>query len=159
MESGFSRQETLRLTGLSSHQLSYLDRTELVIPKKFGHPKHPSVIYTWEQILEIKTVTRLREELSPQEIRVAIDSLKNQDYDSSLFKMKLLFFNSKLYWIKDEESLKSKIIELIENCQGQILMHTADPIGDVVSELWTEAKKHHVLDFDKRARALALGVH
>jgi len=25
------------------------------------------------------------------------------------------------------------------------------PVGDVVDELWKEAQKHHVLDFDKRS--------
>lgn len=156
MESGFTRQETLRLTGLTSNKLSYLDRTDLVKPKKIGNPKHPTVIYSWEQILEIKTISRLREKISLQEIRQVINYLKQENYDFSIFKMSLLFFNSKLYWVKDEDELRKKVIELTGKYRGQFVIHSVTPIGDIITELWEEAKKHHVLDFDKRAKAIPL---
>ncbi|MEP0868886.1 MerR family transcriptional regulator [Trichocoleus desertorum AS-A10] len=159
METGFTRQEALRLTGLTSNQISYLDRIGLVKPKKIGHPKHPTVIYTWEQLLEIKAITRLREKVSPEEMRQAIDYLRSEGYQSSLFQMGLLSFNSKLYWVKDEGELKKKVIELTTRNQGQIVMHTVDPIGDVISEVYEEAKKNYVLDFDKRAKGTPLETH
>ncbi|MDX2255475.1 MAG: hypothetical protein NW214_08170 [Pseudanabaenaceae cyanobacterium bins.39] len=46
MASGFTRQETIALTGIDSGRLSYLDRTKLVVPLKFGNPKHPKVVYS-----------------------------------------------------------------------------------------------------------------
>ena len=69
MASGFTRQETIALTSISSGRLSYLDRTGLVVPEKFGNPQHPKVVYKWQQILEIKTIERLREKLSLQETK------------------------------------------------------------------------------------------
>lgn len=150
METGFTRQEVLRLTGLTSNKLSYLDRTGLVIPEKFGNPKHPTVVYSFEQILQIKTIYRLREELSLQEIRQVISYLKKENYKLCLFKMHLLFFNAKLYWVKDEDDLKQKIIELTGKNRGQIVLQAVEPIGDVLAELREEAEKNRVLDFDKR---------
>jgi DNA-binding transcriptional MerR regulator len=82
--SGFTRQETLALTGITSSRLSYLDRTGLVAPVKFGNAKHPQVVYSWEQVLEIKTIGRLREKLSLQEIRKVIDFLRAREHKPSL---------------------------------------------------------------------------
>jgi hypothetical protein len=31
------------------------------------------------------------------------------------------------------------------------VIHEVGPVGDVIAELWKEAQKHHVLDFDKRS--------
>lgn len=153
MRGGFTRQETLRLTGITSNKLSYLERTGLVIPaSRTGHPKHPSVTYTFEQILQIKTIYRLREELSLQEIRKVLDYLERENYKPSLFEMGLLFFNSKLYWVKDENALHKKIIELTGKYRGQIVMQKVDPIGDVFEELRQEAEKHHVWDFNERVK-------
>ena len=81
MASGFTRQETIALTSISSGRLSYLDRTGLVVPEKFGNPQHPKVVYKWQQILEIKTIERLREKLSLQETRKVLDFLKSRNHE------------------------------------------------------------------------------
>ena len=148
----------MRLTNLSSHQLSYLDKTELVRPKKFGNLKHPVVVYSWSQILEIKTIIRLREKLSLQEVRAVLDYLGKENYKPSLFKMSLLFFNSKLYWVKDQDELRTQIVELTKGHIGQIILHTADPIGDVILEVQKEAQNHKdkVPDFDTRTKGTPL---
>ena len=156
MRNGFSRQETLGLTGLTSNQLSYLDKLGLVVPHRSGHPKHPTVTYTPEQVLEIQLIKRLREKVSNQEIKEALELLKSRNYDPLLFNVRLLSFNSKLYWIENEDELQKNIVELTGKNKGQILMFTVDPIGDVVSELWNEAVKNEVLDFEKRARETPL---
>lgn len=156
MKSGFNRQETLRLTGLTSNQLSYLEKLDLVAPDKSGHPKHPTVRYSAEQILEIQLIKRLRAKISNQEIKQALEFLKNRNYEPSLFEIRLLSFNSKLYWIEEEGNLQEIVVELTGKAKGQIVMFTIDPIGDVVSELWEEARSSEVLDFEKRARSTAL---
>ncbi|MEP0868840.1 MerR family transcriptional regulator [Trichocoleus desertorum AS-A10] len=158
MKSGFTRQETLQLTGITSNQLSYLDRTDVVKPEKSGNLKHPKVIYSWEQVLQIKTISRLRESLSLQEIRQVIDYLKRENYNPSLFKMGLLFFNSNLYWVKDEDELKSIVIELTGKNRGQIIIHSVQEIGNVIDELRREAERNQVLDFDKRIQGTPLAI-
>ena len=55
---GFTRQETLALTKTTSSRLAYLDRTEVVIPEKYGNSKKPTVIYSWNQVLEIRAINR-----------------------------------------------------------------------------------------------------
>ena len=158
MSNGFTRQETMILTGLTSNQLSYLDRTDLVTPRKEGHPRHPKITYSAEQILEIQLIKKLREKVSPKEVESALDYLKSKDYDPPLLNVRLLSFNKNLYWIKNEENLKSLIMELVEKNKGEIVMLTIEPIGDVISEIWEERRKSRVLDFEKRIKGTALEV-
>lgn len=156
MKSGFNRQEALRLTGLTSNQISYLEKLDLVVPEKSGHPRHPAVRYSAEQILEIQLIKRLREKISNQEIKQALEYLKTRNYDPSLFKIKLLSFNSKLYWLEQEGDLKKIVMRLTEESEDQIMMFTIEPIGDVASELWEEARSSEVLDFEKRIGSTTL---
>lgn len=155
MLSGFTRQETLSLTGISSSRLSYLDRTELVIPQKFGNSKHPKVIYTWEQVLEIKTIERLREKLSLQEIRNVLDFLRTKNHIISLFSHTLVFVNKELYLIEDLEKFGLTVLKASGNNKGQVVIKEIGTVGDVISELFREAEKHQVLDFDKRVSIIA----
>ena len=156
MRIGFNRQEALRLTGLTSNQISYLEKLSLVVPEKNGHPRHPTVSYSAEQILEIQLVKRLREKISNQEIEQALECLRSRNYDPSLFKVKLLFFNSKLYWLEKEGDLQKIVTKLVSEAKDRIVMFTIDPIGDVVSELWEESRSSEVLDFEKRVGSTTL---
>lgn len=156
MASGFTRQETLALTGISSGRLSYLDRTGLVLPIKFGNPKHPSVIYSWEQVLQIKTIERLRETLSLQEIRKVLDFLEKRGYEPSIFKCQLALIGSELYLIEDWEEFGKQVLKVSGKNKGQVAIQSIGSIGDVISDLWKEAEDHHILDFEKRTQGTPL---
>jgi DNA-binding transcriptional MerR regulator len=150
MTNGFTRQETICLTGIDSGRLSYLDRTKLVMPLKFGNPKHPKVVYSWQQVLEIKTIERLREHLTLQEIRKVLIFLKEYDYEPSFFVHKLVLVNSQLYLVEDIRQFGLSVLEASGANRGQVVIHEVGAIGDIISELMSEAEKHHVLDFEKR---------
>jgi DNA-binding transcriptional MerR regulator len=156
MVSGFTRQEMIALTGVSSSKLSYYDRTGLIVPTKFGSSKHPRVIYRWEQILEIKTIKRLQEQISLQEIRKVLDFLRGINYHLSFFSHSLVFVNSKLYLLENERDFGIKVLEASGENKGQVVIKEIGAIGDIITELWKEAEKHQVLDFDKRAGAKPL---
>ena len=151
MVSGFTRQETIALTGITSGRLSYLDRTTLVMPRKFGNPKRPQVVYSWPQVLEIKTIERLREGLSLQEIRKILSFLKQHNHEPTLFVHRLVFVNSQLYLIEDLKDFGMKVLEASGKSQGQVVIHEVGAIGDVAAELMKEAERNQVLDFDKRS--------
>jgi DNA-binding transcriptional MerR regulator len=151
--SGFTRQETIALTGISPNKLSYLDRTGLVVPEKIGNSKHPKVVYRWEKVLEIKMIERLREKLSLQEIRKVLDFLRDINYKSSFFAHHLVFVNSQLYFIEDAKDFGLKVLEASGTNKGQVVIREVGMIGNIITELWQEAEKHQVLDFEKRAGA------
>lgn len=155
MASGLTRQETLALTGISSGRLSYLDRTGLVVPEKIGD-KHPIVIYTWEQVFQIKVIDRLREKLSLQEIRKVIEFLETKDYKPSLFKTNLMLIGDKLYWIEDPSEFQTRVLAVAASGKnkGQVVVQDVGVLSEVIAELQKE--KHRVLDFDKRAKGTLL---
>lgn len=136
--------------------MSYLDRTGLIVPRKFGNPKHPKVVYRWEQVLEIKTIERLREKLSLQEIRRVIEFLRAKNHKPSLFAHSLVFVNSQLYLIEDVKDFGLTVLEASGKNKGQVVIREVGPVGDVITELYREAEKHQVLDFDKRTRLEAI---
>jgi DNA-binding transcriptional MerR regulator len=154
MVSGLTRQETISLTGVSSSRLSYLDSTKLVSPDKFGNPKHPKVIYSWEQILQIKIIDRLRERLSLQEIRKVLEFLEQREYTPSFFKCNLVFIGEQLYLIESWKDFGLKVLEASGKNKGQLVIHEIGAIGEVIAEL--QARKNEVLDFDKRIKGTPL---
>jgi DNA-binding transcriptional MerR regulator len=71
---GFTRPETLA-TETTSNRFQYLEMNELVIPERISRSCKPTVIYTWEQILEIRAIKHLRQEISLQAVRKIVEFL------------------------------------------------------------------------------------
>ncbi|MEM9808395.1 MAG: hypothetical protein AAF959_24285 [Cyanobacteria bacterium P01_D01_bin.56] len=121
------------------------------MPSKFGNPKHPKVVYGWKQVLEIKTIERLREKIPLQEIRKVLRFLEEHNYEPSFFAHNLVLLNSQLYLIKDLREFGLTVLEVSGDSKGQVVIHEIGSVGDIMVELAKEAEKHNVLDFEKRA--------
>lgn len=156
MVQGFTRQETIALTGTKSGKLSYLDSTGLVVPKKIGSSKRPKVFYSAEQVLQLKVMQRLRERLSLQEIRKVIAFLKERNYKHSLFECNLVFIGDQLYLIEDWQNFGMMVLEASGKNKGQVAIHQIGAIGEVFSELQREAERNAVPDFPKRIEGTPL---
>ncbi len=143
------------MTGAKPGNLSYLDRTGLIIPAKEGNLKRPTVIYSVEQVLQIKIIERLREKLSLQEIRKVLKFLHGRNYKPSLFSCNLVLIGEQAYLIEDERDFGFRVLEASGKNKGQVVIHEIGPIGDVITELRRQAQDS-VLDFDKRAKGTLL---
>lgn len=137
MKNIYSRQQAIKLSGLSSGQLSRLDSSEIVKPTKLGSESHPVVLYNLSQIWELRTIAALRQNLSMQEIKKVIEYLREKNFAPILFSKFLVFCNDKLYWITSDE-LGEAIVELSGKNKGQIVLKAVHPIGDVISDLEQE---------------------
>ena len=158
MVNGFTRQETISLTGMKSGKLSYLDETQLVIPHKIGNFRRPKVFYSGEQVLQLKIIQRLREKLSLQEIRKVIKFLKEREYQPTLFECNLVLLGEQLYLIEDWQEFGMMILEASGSNKGQVVIHQIGKIGDVVSTLNNEAVKSTVPDYQKRIKGTPLAL-
>jgi DNA-binding transcriptional MerR regulator len=156
MTNGFTRQETIALTNIKSSRLSYWDETDLVKPQKIGKGKKPKVIYSWQQILQLKIISRLREELSLQEIRKVVDFLEGRNYNTSLFKCRLFLINSELFLVEDNKELGDLVIKASGKDKGQVVVRELEPFKTILAGLKKEAKDNHILDFEKRIKGTAL---
>ena len=159
MISGFTRQEALSITGITPGRLSYLEKTGLVSPEKYGNPKKPKVVYSVGQIIDLKVISRLRERLSLQEIRKVLDYLKERNYKHSLFECNLIFVDDDLYLVEDWDWLGRTIVSKASGKnKGQIVIHEIGQIGEVISELQKEAEAHQILDYRKRVLGTPLAM-
>ena len=156
---GFTRQETLALTESTSNRLQYLDRTGLVIPHRYGNPKKPTVIYTWEQVLEIRAIKNLRKEISLQTVRKIIDFLDQSGFDDSLRDKKIVVLDEEVYWVMPDWSDMPRVMKVASKDNkelGQFVLVVIPPLVSVVEEVWQAAQTSGVINFEsfkQRAKA------
>jgi DNA-binding transcriptional MerR regulator len=160
---GFTRRETQELTGTTSNRLQYLERSQLVIPHRIGKSRKPTVIYTWEQVLEIRAIKNLRQEISLQTVRKIISFLDESGFDDNLRDKQLIVIDDDVIWIQqDWKDFPEKIPPALKvtgkNCKdvGQYMLLVIPPLSEIVNEVWAVAEKSNVVDFDsfkQRAKA------
>jgi DNA-binding transcriptional MerR regulator len=163
--SGFTRQETIHLAGCTSSRLAYLEKVGLVIPYRFGNNGRPTVVFSWEQLLEIRAIKNLRkEDVSLQTVRKIIKFLDESGYDNSLRDKQLVVVGDEVFWIKQDwsdfgENIPTTVKVAGKNNKevGQYVLLVIPPLTDIVSDIWEAAKRSEVVDFksfEQRAKAL-----
>lgn len=71
----FTRDDVLRIVGVTPSQLGYWERLELVRPQKVWRNK----VYTFQDIVSLKTVKQLKEQrVPPGHLRQALDALRQE---------------------------------------------------------------------------------
>lgn len=152
---GFTRRETLELTGTTSNRLQYLERARLVIPQRIGKSRKPTVLYSWEQILEIRAIKHLRREVSLQTVRKIVQFLDESGFDDSLSDKQLVVINDEVFWIRQDwtdfpDKMPSAVKVAGENGKdiGQYVLLVIPSLSDIVKEVWKVAECSDVVDFE-----------
>jgi DNA-binding transcriptional MerR regulator len=149
----FTRQEAIKLSGLNSAKLSYLDSTGIVVPQKLGLKRHPTCLYSWEQLIELRTIKKLREDASLQKLRQAKEYLRDIGDTDSLASKTLISANNRIYLIKNQPGeIEKLVIELSGKNKGQVIIHSIMQIASVIDDLWQAAKSENIEDFAQRAK-------
>lgn len=160
---GFTRTETLALTETTSNRLQYLEKAGLIIPQRIGKSRKPTVIYTWEQVLEIRAIKHLRQEISLQTVRRVVDFLNQSGFDDSLRDKQLVVIDDEVFWIRQDwqdfpEKMPSamKVAGTGGKGVGQYTLLVIPALNEIVNEIWNAAKKSEIVDFEsfkQRAKA------
>ena len=160
---GFTRPETLALTETTSNRLQYLEKKGLVIPERIGKSRKPTVIYTWEQILEIRAIKHLRSEISLQTVRRIVEFLNESGFDDTLRDKQLIVINDEVFWIRQDwqdfpEKMPSavKVAGKSGRGVGQYVLLVIPTLTEIVDEVWEAAGRSEIIDFDsfkQRAKA------
>lgn len=111
---GFTRQEALALTQTTSSRLAYLDRTSVVVPQKFGNSKKPTVIYTWEQLLEIRAIADLRKQISLQMVRKLVSFLDENGLDPTLHDKPLVATPNEVFLVLPDWSDMPQVMKVAD---------------------------------------------
>lgn len=151
MMEGFTRQETLALTQSTSSRLAYLDRTNVVVPEKYGNPKKPTVIYSWEQVLEIRTIANLRKQISLQMVRKLVQFLDEHGLDITLHDKHLVATPKEVFLVSPDWTDMPQVMKVADrdgDGLGQLVLLVLPPLNTVIRDIWDAAEKSKVVDFD-----------
>jgi len=155
----FTRQEVIKLSGLTATRLSYLDRIDMVKPLKTNSTKKPTCLYTWEQLLELRCIFKLRENASLIQLRQAKAYLENCFGSDDLAEKQLISVNNVIYLKQDtSDELRHLLIEISGKNQGQITSLIFFSLNNILVELWEESRHHNIVDFSSRAKQKPLKV-
>lgn len=149
---GFTRQEAIALTGVKSGNLSYMDRTGLVVPSKYGNPQRPTVIYSAEQILQLKIAETLRDRFSLQQIRKVVSAINADTITKDADRLMLI--NHEVYLLNTPIKLGETLIALLPLCPEGVPVQEIGSIKGAIAELREAGSK--VLDFEKRIQGTIL---
>ncbi|MGL4503339.1 MAG: MerR family transcriptional regulator [Planktothrix sp.] len=143
---GFTRKEAQSLCQVEEHRLTYLDRTGLIVPYRIGKGKRPTVIYTFTQILEIRAIGKLREQVSLQTVRKIVEKFNDQ----SLANKSLIVINGEVYQYLTG-TLENVAMQLSGENKGQFTMLDVliiPPLQSYADEVLDLAKKSKIIDFN-----------
>lgn len=147
----FSRQEVLKLSGLSSKQLSYLDKLGIISPEKIGSGKKPYCQYSWTQLLALRAYAKLRENCSLQTLRDAIAYFKEYHPEELLRDKRLIVSSNKVYWIDDsKEEMGLIMLEILNGKEAQTILPLSFTISELVTELRQKSRENNVVNFEER---------
>ena len=108
----FTRRHAVVLARSSPSRLKYLEKTGIVIPRRVQADNRLEVLYSWEQILEIRTIARLRQYLSFQTIRKIIHFFHDHGIDPSLRNKQLVIQDGSVTWVRSSPNVAPEMIQL-----------------------------------------------
>lgn len=160
---GFTRTETLALTETTSNRLQYLEKAGLIIPQRIGRSRKPTVVFTWEQVLEIRAIKHLRQEISLQTVRRVVNFLNESGFNDSLRNKQLVVIDDEVFWIRlDWQDFPEKMPSAVKVAGsrgkgvGQYTLLVIPALTEIVNEVWKAAKESETIDFEsfkQRAKA------
>lgn len=159
---GFTRQEALALTKTTSSRLAYLDRTGIVVPDKYGSSKKPTVIYSFNQVLQIRAINELRQQVSLQTIRKIVKFLEDSGFDTNLWDKHLVVVHDEVLFVLPDWSDLPGIMRVASKKSkglGQFVLVVLPPIVDVIESVLETARNSKIISFEsfeKRAGAAGL---
>jgi DNA-binding transcriptional MerR regulator len=96
----FTRHEAVILTRTSPSRLAYLAKTGIVVPYRLQQAGRWRLFYSWDQILELRTIHHLRQQTSLQTIRKILRFLEDQGGDHRLCNQKLVITEDGVSWVR-----------------------------------------------------------
>ncbi|WP_017297369.1 hypothetical protein [Nodosilinea nodulosa] len=124
----FPRRHAVVLARSSPGRLAYLEKTGIVVPQRVGQSPRLEVLYSWEQILEIRAISRLRQHLSFQTIRKILQYFEDHGVGCTLRDKHLVIGSHGVSWVRSETAAP-QIIHLVgHGCStmGQFVLAPLD---------------------------------
>lgn len=124
----FPRRHAVVLARSSPGRLAYLEKTGIVVPQRAGQPPRLEVLYSWEQILEIRAISRLRQHLSFQTIRKILQYFDDHGVGRTLRDKHLVMGSQGVSWVRSDAA-SPQVIHLVDygcSFMGQYVLASLD---------------------------------
>ncbi|HSM83924.1 MAG TPA: hypothetical protein VLS96_19700 [Nodosilinea sp.] len=121
----FPRRHAVVLARSSLGRLAYLEKTGIIVPQRAGCPPRLEVLYSWEQILEIRAISRLRQHLSFQTIRKILQYFDDHGVGRTLRDKHLVIGSHGVSWVQPGTPAAPQVIHLVGHggsCMGQLVL-------------------------------------
>lgn len=141
----FSKNECITLTGLTAKQIDSLRSHKIVLGQTFNGNK---CIFSWSELVEMKVISKLREQVSLQKIRQAKEYLKKIDFtDDCLRNKRLVCLSKDIILIDEKEDI---FLTVTGKYQGQLVLSVVF-CDEILKELRNDCE-NKILDFGKRLK-------
>ncbi|WP_052050865.1 hypothetical protein [Leptolyngbya sp. KIOST-1] len=147
----FPRRHAVVLARSSPGRLAYLEKTGIIIPQRTGQSPRLEVLYSWEQILEIRAISRLRQHLSFQTIRKILQYFDDHGLDRTLRDKHLVINHQGVSWVRSDAA-SPQVIHLVgHGCSfmGQYVLAPLDASDLGFAELSPVASAPKVVDIER----------
>lgn len=111
----FPRRHAVVLARSSPGRLAYLEKTGIVVPRRGGQSPRMEVLYSWEQILEIRAISRLRQHLSFQTIRKILQYFDAHGVGCTLRDKHLIINHHGISWVRPGTNAAPQVIHLVSH--------------------------------------------
>ncbi|MEA5452659.1 hypothetical protein VB780_29065 [Leptolyngbya sp. CCNP1308] len=109
----FPRRHAVVLARSSPGRLAYLEKTGIIVPQRVGDSPRTEVLYSWEQILEIRAISRLRLHLSFQTIRKILQYFDDHGVGRTLRDKHLIINHHGVSWVQPGTAVAPQVIHLV----------------------------------------------
>jgi DNA-binding transcriptional MerR regulator len=153
----FTRHEAVILTRTSPSRLAYLAKTGIVVPYRLQQAGRWRLFYSWDQILELRTIHHLRQQTSLQTIRKILRFLEDQGGDHRLCNQKLVITEDGVSWVAGNlhAGQDPQVVQVVGRTKqsrrhvGQLQLLTVPTVPELVADLWEVARQSRVIDFEQ----------
>jgi DNA-binding transcriptional MerR regulator len=109
----FPRRHAVVLARSSPGRLAYLEKTGIIVPQRLENSPRTEVLYSWEQILEIRAISRLRQHLSFQTIRKILQYFDDHGVGRTLRDKHLVINHHGVSWVQPGTAAAPQVIHLV----------------------------------------------
>ncbi len=149
----FNRRETVILTRTSPGRLAYLAKTGIMVPQYRDDDDHArQIYYSWEQILELRAIRRLRRQVSLQMIRKVLMFLEAVGSDRALHNKSLVIVNGEVAWVQTTDSSAPQVVQVAAKSNqhiGQLQLMPLPQLEIATGQARTSASHSNVIDLEQ----------
>lgn len=150
LHQGFDRQETMLLASVTSSRLAYLDRQKVIVPQRLGITKKTQIIYSWEQVLQVRLLTNFKQKISLALIKKIVRYFNDVGLIENWGDRHLVIIDDDFYSVAPDWSNMPEIMRsgFLANDRNEFIVIVLPDIEVIIDDVWQRAIDSDSIDTD-----------